>query len=1187
MRYLFNTDNEVLDASLSMTNVVPSNAIERMDEDAKVGGGSVVVSGPFTGSDDATVEIEVTDTDTAIDGVPAISAAQFVGVGNGSMDDIAADSGMSAEVFTVTLENLGIVSRKSEAPFQSVVLRAKATGESGNDIVVKVTSALTFTDTDWTLRDSLALGATELTGDEWNFGAALLSSDGTIPLTAPRLRLGDDPQVYRQYRAYDFSAQRFKYDFSPRPVRAISAGARVRSVSGAYTVTVTQGATVETYSNLVTLYDALNAIRTGSALVEVVGAVVDDRQPMGMNATDLSVRTASYCASIVRDGSEAVRYADIGLVVAEDAPTEGLTIECTEGVNFAVRGDNSGRLRDAIAGLLYSDGPYEFRIPLPPTVAGATGPQMHIEFLPVAREGGAPTPGLCAHEFRLGPAAKNGTYRFVYQERPEAPCSCDGYEMDNPPSDDCVGAESETGGIALTDAAYARRVERGTNWIRRFTMANTPLWSARGRDIDYVVKAWGYLSKALKVLVTKGRPEWDEWEASHVYDVDEVIQSGSYRYAATVGGSSDASAPTFPATVGSTVTDGGVAWENVGYLPMGAWDEAFAQLQGDASYLLSDTGPASSAVAWSSLATVNRGTIYIPTTPNGRSYVAENAGTFDSTEESSYPTTTGATFTNGNVVLRDRGAYWTASSAVAKGARTVIPGRGAYEATTGGTTGASQPEWTSEVDRQVTDNTVVWTLRSDRDDFVAPNRNTEVGIEHYRRWESIANDVLATAEIEGNFSGPGGGDRCWVDYPDEPGAFYFDGQERPPYMPVFVKHWYVASKETTDEDGNLVINSTHEFAFAPALSCPESVTVGDAFELTITGVNGTNSGYQSGDSFIASITYASPLALAGGQTGDDTLTWSVFGSESDRLDDYALVTTAPTAYSDGGISFQITQGGIPFALRDQFQFSLEGGHFRWRVNGGSWHEDVEISPTVSLESGLAAAFGGGSPPSWVAGDTWEFNARALNGISKARSPTDYRARWNTSTQIDIVPVSGAATLLLIGEHTIPSTATITLQGSNDSFSTTPLNVSVPWRAGSIRYDIPAPRARYRLLVNAPGSIQWLWLGAPLQLAMQNYRIDVGELTKRYRLPGASRRAAMGVKVDHSAISQASIDAFVAGLSAACESDARRFGIVTADDVPAVVRYSEETLEVSDVRNFQPADADDQLLSMSLQLEPVP
>ena len=53
----------------------------------------------------------------------------------------------------------------------------------------------------------------------------------------------------------------------------------VYALTGSYAVTVTAGATIEPYPGMVTLFDLLNAIKTRSNLVDVLGVVVEDKTP--------------------------------------------------------------------------------------------------------------------------------------------------------------------------------------------------------------------------------------------------------------------------------------------------------------------------------------------------------------------------------------------------------------------------------------------------------------------------------------------------------------------------------------------------------------------------------------------------------------------------------------------------------------------------------------------------------------------------------------------------------------------------------------------------------------------------------------------------------------------------------------------------------------------------------------------
>jgi hypothetical protein len=81
----------------------------------------------------------------------------------------------------------------------------------------------------------------------------------------------------------------------PLPVRDVPKGTIVKAVTGTHSVTVSNGATTDTVSGIVSLYDALAGIRDHSTLVDVVGAIVNDKTSGGQAAVELSVWTSSLC----------------------------------------------------------------------------------------------------------------------------------------------------------------------------------------------------------------------------------------------------------------------------------------------------------------------------------------------------------------------------------------------------------------------------------------------------------------------------------------------------------------------------------------------------------------------------------------------------------------------------------------------------------------------------------------------------------------------------------------------------------------------------------------------------------------------------------------------------------------------------------------------------------------------------
>src|SRR5262249_12002096 len=152
----------------------------------------------------------------------------------------------------------------------------------------------------------------------------------------------------------------------------------VNNVSGTMSVAILDnGVVTDSFTDIKTLYDALSAIRAGSTLVDVVGPVVNDKTPGGQGMVELSVWTSSYVTGIVASGSLAALNADLIITADPDAPTESLTLECTDstvagGETWSVFGDVSGALPDAITGEAYDHGPYSFTIPAPPITGADT-----------------------------------------------------------------------------------------------------------------------------------------------------------------------------------------------------------------------------------------------------------------------------------------------------------------------------------------------------------------------------------------------------------------------------------------------------------------------------------------------------------------------------------------------------------------------------------------------------------------------------------------------------------------------------------------------------------------------------------------------------------------------------------------------------------------------------------------------
>lgn len=1215
MKYLFNSDNAARDASIDVANVRPSAAIFRADTAEKNGGGDVGLSGPYTGQTDTTVDVEIVDLLAGSN--PSVSAPVFIGVGNGAMTAVTAAPGTSAQTFTITLEDLGTMTRAAYAPFQAVTLRARSAGPGGNAITVTVdASALATTATKFALSADLAAGQNEYVGDVWNFDAATLNSDGTVPDTAPRLRFGIDPQIYRAWRKY--VAGQYVYGFSPAPVRPIRRGTRVYTVTGARTVKITDGVATDTLSGIVTLYDCLSAIRTNSLLVAVDGVIVNDKQPGGQGVVDLSVWTRPYVTQLERRGTSYAERAEIDIVAGINAPTEQLALACisTDGTTWDVRGDVSGALANLTVGRAYNDGDYAIVLALPADAPHAAPlARIDCEYLPLLRpmsEGEVPTQSplaaVCFEKSVLGAKARDGQYEFVYTRRPPNPCDCKTGTLAGGPNLDCLGIDE--GVSFMATESEMRRYQRLVSRVRELIGANTePLVFVDMEDIAWIRRSSQILAKALP-QITSGEPLPPEWAATHTYAIDHIVSGGNgYRYAATVAGISGATEPSWPVTLGTTVSDGAVTWENIGKTAFALWDDAYEQWSEEAqatagvSSLHNLSGTTAPINEWtpSTLLSLSFGVNQIFIRPtfanrNGRIYTdtsgaSGTSGTTGATEPL-WRTADGLAFDDGTLKWSVSDIYWEANGKVVFGKEIAPDGNRIWRASTAGISGGVEPDWWSAADTaSITDGTVTWVVKSEQffENFPALE-------EFFDRYISLMDEAMAAAGvISSNFDGAGGaGGACWHDY-DDNFWWAYNGQRVPALLPVQNGRYYHSSMLDHDADGRDIVVSTQEFGFGLRVGCPENLFEGDIIRISISGVGaGGGNGYQMGDTISAQVTRAKPLEFGGGQTGNDKLTWSVIGSVDGRLDDYQLITTALAPYTAGGIGFGIAPGGIAYALGDRYEFSVEGGHFRWRRDGGAWSATIEFGDT-SLGDGLLLKFAGGAAPSWAIADKWTFDALAVNGPDHMRQPTGGQCTWLDDGNIVVQYASPLQVgAIMLANHQISPLATILIEGGDDEH-TIAFTQAIDWTADTIYHDFGATLAHkwWRISTSEPapkanGAIGWLWLGVPRSLMLPTGAIESGNVSKRWQMPTLGLGAALGVSVEHTALASASVAGFIGGLTSACADDDGRLGIVPHDDGvdASIVRYAENSLDVGEEFGFQPV-AGKRLLRLKLDLAPAP
>jgi len=411
------------------------------------------------------------------------------------------------------------------------------------------------------------------------------------------------------------------------------------------------------------------------------------------------------------------------------------------------------------------------------------------------------------------------------------------------------------------------------------------------------------------------------------------------------------------------------------------------------------------------------------------------------------------------------------------------------------------------------------------------------------------------------------GNSVWSDHG---GDAWFESSDG--LLPVQPGYYYHSCRMQDDGSGNVVPTALKMFGIGVAIGCENGLKYGDKLIIKTGPYANARGTYAESDSITWEIIRADPVALGGGQTGDDTITFSVRGSAVGALTNYALDTTAPVAYSDGGLGFLITPGAIDFQVQDQWSFSAEGGTFRWRKNAGSWTTGVQIASTVTLSDGVSASFVPGQTPSWVTGDVYVLSALAVNGVAQIAAPDDGAFSWTGSTVIDITP-TGAAACVMIASHTIPAGATITLSASDDNWATDAYSVALARQSGVIckLLDQSRTHAKWRLTINTAGSIGWLYLGPGAQLYVDDTRTCPGDWAMQITTATARRARGVAGDVTHRLVTYSSWMTALDSIEHAAINDDGRLGVISPAGFGAFCRIDPAELSTPDLLLYQYAE----------------
>lgn len=1123
--------NLLATAAASMSNQIASTAV-RLVSASRTGLGTVDLTGSFTGLVDSTIDIEITgDTVT---GDPTVSTPVFSGVGNGALSALTVDPGTAAQTVTVTLTDLGIPTRQAFAPFQSVILRAVAAGVHGSAIDVTIDqSGLTRTLSDYAVTSEIRAGVADYEGEEYRFGAPDIEPEGTVPPTAPRVSFGQDPSVYRHWR--EFRNNRYTYRLSPAPVRDYPIGTPVYIVTGGRSVTVANGiGTAAAAWVTATVYAAgVGIIPTTPAGLWyecTTGGTSGGTEPTWLTATGATVNDNGVIWTC--RGKITTNYPSVAtlydLLSAIEADPTGL-VE-VEGVVANDRRPGGMACDD----LVLFTASYAQEV----TGDGTTFVREVTIDLTVASD--APTESVvirCAANTTTGSEVWDvrGDVSGTLAQAVTGILYADGdYGFTIPerlaPADTPAGRKSVT--LEPIPRGPASQIPSACS--RQFVLGR----DARDNTYTFIWQVRGGAECPCSTLGIIGGPN-NDWLGVEPEDT----QMGTL-----------AAAIVTPYT---TVTDWArdfivsqvSADDAGGNLPIDSGPNNAGELQVLLEKISSELqidqvdvqiAKRAAAIWRSAIVDIHAQTDAWDSATNTAFTTEWNA--FDTFMDNGFGSLIGADF-------------------VARTVQTVL-----------NTNSDTIQNLITEINASATPEQIAWIAQQGE-------RFLTVEIEAImdRIRAQISNVYVAAGLLVPFDDAARSGTGVWQDHG---GTGWFVSQDG--LLPLQPGYYYHSSVSQVAEDGSTIYLPTYEFGVGVDIGCPEALLPGDRLIVKIDRVVNPRATYQVGDIITARIVRADPVELGGGQTGDDTLTWRVVASVDGPLDDYALVTTAPAAYSDGGIDFLITPGAIPFELGDAYSFAIEGGQFRWRQDGGTWVESVDIAPTVALADGLSASFAAGAPPSFVVGDAYSFQALATNGIDRLRTPDDRRASWTGSTVIEAVGAAPIDALLLW--HDIPSNAAVRLQGSDDGFSTTPFNRLLTWRRGVIcaLLDAPVTYAEYRITCDTSGSIRWAPLLERLSATHPNGVECAGKLSMVPRLarPGGVRGRDMTMTFD--GLANASAEELIAALEHATESHDGVVGIGLVDGEGYVARLEGDPA-LSDLRNFEPVDAGNRALSLQAQL----
>jgi hypothetical protein len=134
-------------------------------------------------------------------------------------------------------------------------------------------------------------------------------------------------------------------------------------------------------------------------------------------------------------------------------------------------------------------------------------------------------------------------------------------------SDEGLGANVVIAGVF--DSVYDTNGNGASAFVTIAIPSTTQVQIVNPHAIGQPPSSGGTLTVTTIPVVSTFTPSYPVWTATVAYAINSVIEPtavNNYYYKAIQGGTSGSTQPSFPTTVGATVTDGSVVWQNAGTL---------------------------------------------------------------------------------------------------------------------------------------------------------------------------------------------------------------------------------------------------------------------------------------------------------------------------------------------------------------------------------------------------------------------------------------------------------------------------------------------------------------------------------------------------------------------------------------------------------------------------------------------